>query len=198
MVIVFIVVLLVSIAALAGIYFISKIYGITKRDIIACTILMVSTFLVYFTIHLAVELNTKLSTAPFKISNEFVTEIDFQNDSINDSILMDYLIDMRVPHPKIVFAQAKHESELYKSELYVDNFNLFGMKPSAKRTTTSNKTNRGFKRYCNWRESVTDYILWQYYNNADKLSDEDYMDYLVKSKYAQDSQYIQKIKKYIK
>jgi len=103
---------------------------------------------------------------------------------------------MRVPHYKIVLAQAKLESGNYKSELYKSNFNLFGMKVVTRRVSNSSSSNNGYQSYCNWRESVMDYVLWQFTNKVDKLTQDEYLDYL-SQKYAEDPKYVIKLKEII-
>ena len=163
---------------------------------LTCVHVIVITTLIAIGVNSGSEIIAKMD-APIKISTELTSKENTQDSTINDSILYKYLSDMRVPHRKIVFAQAKLESNNYQSELFKSNFNLFGMKVATIRVSNTDNENKGYQAYCNWRESVTDYVLWQFENNVDKLSDEEYLYYLSK-KYAEDPQYIEKIKKLTK
>ena len=68
------------------------------------------------------ELTNKFTVAP-----EMVSHVNFKDSTINDTLLYQMVEKLRIPHKKVVFAQAKLESMSYCSELYETNFNLFGM-----------------------------------------------------------------------
>ena len=103
---------------------------------------------------------------------------------------------MRAPHPKIIYAQAVHESNHFTSPLFKRQRNCFGMKKSESRITTSDQSKGDFKRYKDWQEACYDYIFWVFSRNADKLSDDEYIEYICKI-YAEDPLYQQKIQKII-
>jgi flagellum-specific peptidoglycan hydrolase FlgJ len=104
------------------------------------------------------------------------------------------IYDLNIAHPDIVIAQAIIESGNFKSNIFKENNNLFGMKMPEYRKTTAIGTNRGHAVYSSWRESVIDYALWQgkraRYQNTNQ--------YLRRLKsYAADPNYITKIKQRI-
>ena len=111
--------------------------------------------------------------------------------SLKDSIYTE-ILELRIEHPEIVYSQVMHETASLTSALYKSNHNLFGMKASGNRATTSNKVVNGYKWYKTWRESLLDYALFQmaYYKG---LTSTEYYRKLGAS-YAEDSTYIQKIK----
>lgn len=149
------------------------------------------------TITKGVETNDNL-IVEFKVPKDIYTNIELEEDtSLTDQMLYTYLNEMRVPHAKIVLCQAKIESAQYGSVLYKRQNNLFGMKIPRKRATSGTGGKAGYQGYNNWRESVTDYVLWQYSHNVDKLSHEDYLKYLGKV-YAEDPNYVTKIKNMLK
>jgi hypothetical protein len=110
----------------------------------------------------------------------------------SDSLLMDYIDNLNPTFPEYVYAQARLESGNYTSNVFIENNNLFGMTTVGNRTTTAIGSNHGFAVYYNWRESVLDYLIYQFLYMGDKTEDE-YLQHLTKY-YATDSLYIFKIK----
>jgi hypothetical protein len=101
---------------------------------------------------------------------------------------------LKIAHPDIVMAQAIIESGNFKSKIFKENNNLFGMKMPEYRKTTAIGINRGHAVYRNWRESVIDYALWQG-KRARYSTTNQYLRRL--RSYAADPNYITKIKKRI-
>lgn len=193
---IFIAVLLLFVVMSYGVVKTIRIKSMTVRDCIAIGIWSIISICAYTVGSYGYKLNEKLANQ-VRIESEFLSYQNPVDDALNDSILLSYLKDMRVSHASIILAQAKLESDNYTSELFQENRNLFGMKVAMRRTTTSTTSIGGYQAYCNWRESVMDYAFWQFSNNIDKLSNEEYLDYLGK-KYATDPNYIIKLKKIIK
>jgi flagellum-specific peptidoglycan hydrolase FlgJ len=104
------------------------------------------------------------------------------------------IIDLNIAHPDIVIAQAIIESGNFKSNIFKENNNLFGMKMPEYRKTTAIGINRGHAVYSSWRESVIDYALWQ--GKRARYSTKNQYLRRLKS-YAADPNYITKIKKRI-
>ena len=104
------------------------------------------------------------------------------------------LFRLKIAHPDIVMAQAIIESGNFKSNIFKENNNLFGMKMPEYRKTTAIGINRGHAVYRNWRESVIDYALWQG-KRARYQTTSQYLRRL--RSYAADPNYITKIKKRI-
>lgn len=141
-----------------------------------------------------IETNNKL-IVEFKVPKDIYTNVEMDGDSIlTDQTLYTYLLEMRVPHSKVVLCQAKIESAQYGSVLFKRQYNLFGMKIPTNRATSGTDGKAGYQSYNSWRESVTDYVLWQYSHNVDKLSQDEYLKYLGRV-YAEDPNYVAKIKK---
>lgn len=146
-----------------------------------------------YTIKQGQKVNEKLSVE-FKVPKDFYSNSDvIENDTISDGLLYNHLLSMRALFPKIILIQAKIESNNYTSMLYQKNKNMFGMKISTERVTTSGDGRAGYKSYVNWKESVMDYILWQFSHNIEKLTQEEYINYLGKI-YAEDPKYTNKIR----
>lgn len=123
-----------------------------------------------------------------------VVAINHQYHLFSKENMMRLIYDLNIAHPDIVIAQAIIESGNFKSNIFKENNNLFGMKMPKYRKTTAIGINRGHAVYKNWRESVIDYALWQgeraKYSTANQ--------YLRRLKsYATDANYISKIKQRI-
>ena len=103
------------------------------------------------------------------------------------------ILALEIEHPRIVYSQALLESGFATSPLFINNHNLFGMKESGQRATTSNVIINEYKYYPNWRESIIDYALLQmaFYKG---LTEDEYYKKLQQT-YAVDSFYIQRIKR---
>lgn len=112
------------------------------------------------------------------------------NQSLVDSVHTE-ILRLRLEHPTIVFSQILLETGYFTSELFMTNNNMFGMKASGSRATTSNVIVNGYKYYTNWRESLIDYALLQmaFYRG---ISETEYLKRLSIS-YASDPNYIKKI-----
>jgi hypothetical protein len=112
---------------------------------------------------------------------------------INRVLLANYL-KKRVKFPEIVMAQVLHESARFKSSIFFENHNLFGMKEAHSRQTTSTGTNRGHATYDSWQDSVNDYALYQASFLRGVKTESQYLAYL-NEHYAEDIKYDIKIKK---
>jgi len=107
--------------------------------------------------------------------------------------LIQKLIDLNVNFPYIIYAQAELESGNFKSIMFIENNNLFGLKEAKQRPTTSKGTRNNHAYYDTWEESVLDYTLYQSSYLRGLKTEEQYLNYLGKN-YAEDIKYIQKIK----
>lgn len=111
--------------------------------------------------------------------------------------LIKYLKELNVKYPHIVLAQAQLESGYYKSKIFKESRNLFGMKRAYGRATTAQGTSRGHAYYDHWTQSVIDYALWSNKYLGRVRSEEQYFAFLGEH-YAEDPAYIAKLKKRIK
>ena len=92
----------------------------------------------------------------------------------------------------IYVLKIQHESANFKSKIFKENNNLFGMKMPKRRKTMAIGINRGHAKYSSWQASVIDYKLMQK-RYAHNKSRNQYFVYL--RKYAQDPNYVNKIKR---
>lgn len=61
---------------------------------------------------------------------------------------------------RFIACQSSLETAEFKSAIYRENMNLFGMKMPKKRVTTAVKESRGHAAYASYFSSVFDYLLW--------------------------------------
>lgn len=112
------------------------------------------------------------------------------------SKLKEYLVELNVKFPHIVFAQARLESGNFKSSIFLENNNLFGMKVARRRPTTNKGENRGHAYFDSWKECVVDYAFYQAAYLQDLKTEQQYLQYL-KTNYAEDPNYYQRLLKLI-
>jgi len=126
------------------------------------------------------------------ISEETKSIILKERDEFTKEKLKAYIIELNIKYPHIVLAQAQIESGNYKSQIFRENNNLFGMKVATKRPTTNKGQENNHAFYNNWRESVIDYAFYSAQYLSDIKSEKEYLEYL-RQNYAQDSNYVKKI-----
>ena len=116
-----------------------------------------------------------------------------KSDEFSKEKLIQMLKDLNVKFPHIVIAQSMTETGHWKSGIFLENNNLFGMKEAKSRITTAEGTNRNHAMYGHWRESVYDYAFYQCRYLGGIKTEGEYYQYLNAS-YAEDSTYVNKIK----
>ena len=140
-------------------------------------------------------LKTQLLEDEQMLSLEYQIGYWFINEpeTVNDSILYQFLVDNGAWYPDILLKQAKIESGNYTSDVFKNSCNLYGMKKVGKRQTTQLKsTYKGYGCYTNWCESVLDRMLWDIFmfgNN--KPTKEEYLSAM--NIYSEDMNYESKI-----
>jgi hypothetical protein len=103
---------------------------------------------------------------------------DQENESFTPQRLYDYIKELNIKFPDVVFAQAVLESGNFKSAIFRSNHNLFGMKEAGKRIRTCKGTEMNHAFYDNWKESVLDYAFYQASYLDDIKTQEQYLEYL--------------------
>jgi flagellum-specific peptidoglycan hydrolase FlgJ len=114
--------------------------------------------------------------------------LDTSEDQFSRDKLVKELKRLNVRYPHIVLAQSILETGYWESRIYQENNNLFGMKQARARATTAKGTQLGHAYYNSWKESVTDYALYQaaYLNKL--RTEKKYLNYLDKN-YAEAKNY---------
>lgn len=116
---------------------------------------------------------------------QIVQEITFEDSVYN------YILELNIQHPEVVLRQARIESGNFKSRVFLENNNMFGMKIPNRRPNMVSGSNRGYAVYNSWQESIIDYALYQVYSGKN-LSKEDYIN-MLNNNYAEDAEYLNKL-----
>jgi len=130
------------------------------------------------------------------IEKEVIIIINKMNE-FSEEKLIKKIQELNFQFPHIVYAQSKLETNNFKSTIFLENNNLFGMKEATQRVHTSIGTQNGFAYYNNWTESLYDYAFY-YSTYLYKLTTKnEYYNYLSQF-YAEDTAYVSKLKNIIR
>ena len=127
-----------------------------------------------------------------RVENQVMIIIQKQN-SFEEEKLIKLIKELHFSFPKIVYAQAVLESGSFKSSIFKENNNCFGMKISSSRITLAKESSNGYAFYDNWMDSVYDYAFYSCTYLSKLKTEEDYYNYLAQF-YAEDENYIIKLK----
>lgn len=122
-----------------------------------------------------------------------ILDLQQERNKFTQEKFVNELKRLNVKFPYIVMAQSILETGHWKSQVFKENHNLFGMKQANIRINTAKGTNLNHAYYDDWRESVYDYAFYQcrYMGNAD--TEEEY--YLaLGASYAEADNYVQALK----
>lgn len=93
---------------------------------------------------------------------------------------------------KLIYAQAWHETGNFKSEVFKQNNNLFGMRQPSKRKTFATGSHLNHATFKNHFDSVRDYFEHRKYFKIPNTSDQAFIDVTVRKGYAEDQNYKKK------
>ncbi len=130
---------------------------------------------------------------PMPLDKSFPQPVTISN-TFTPYNLQQYIIEKNIRHPHIAYAQTLLETGEFKSTIFRENNNLFGMKRSIKRPTTAVGVKYGHAVYTDWKKSVDDYLLWQNMFKKTPTEREDQYFALLKQKYAEDKRYVSILK----
>lgn len=109
--------------------------------------------------------------------------IDSENNSFSRRNFYEYLKKINIKFPELVFTQAMKESG-FKSTIWKDNHNPFGMKEANKRPNKQNGSQHGHANYDTWKDACIDYAFYQSYVGLSKVkTKEDYLQCLKELNY---------------
>jgi hypothetical protein len=104
-------------------------------------------------------------------------------EGFSENKLIEFMKLVEMEYPDIVLAQAKLESGNFTSNRFIKYNALFGFQ----------KSESNIIKYKSWKESVIHYKCWQ----MNRLKeDENYYNFLIRVKYASDTNYINKLKQF--
>lgn len=141
---------------------------------------------------LGITLGYVIKTTTISHFSDGTYAISNNEEQFSEEKLQELLLEINIQHPKVVLAQAKLETFNFKSQVFKENHNLFGMKLPSVRTTTAKGEQYNHAIYSNWRESVLDYALRQCKYGSNIETDEEYIKYLGDT-YAEDQKYAHKL-----
>ena len=104
-----------------------------------------------------------------------------------------------VLYPDIAILQSRLETGYFKSDIFLNANNLFGMRYPRRRPTVSTGIYKEHAKYAHWSDSVIDYALWQKYylsrgyNLGDEIDSDFYLVFLKCIPYAEDPRYVSKL-----
>ena len=113
-------------------------------------------------------------------------------EPFSEESFIDYLREINIRYPEVVYAQAVLETGYFKSKVFKKNNNLFGMKLASRRPRMSFKLQHNHAEYRNWKESVIDYAFYQSHFLSDIKTKAEYIE-TVGRIYAEDPRYRKKI-----
>lgn len=117
----------------------------------------------------------------------------YEDIEFSEEALKLYLKDINIKFPEVVLAQAKLESGNFKSKLFIEHNNMFGMRVAKQRPTLADDKNTGYASYQHWRSSVLDYAYYQSRYLKQYNTKEKYLNRLGQV-YAEDPNYVSKLK----
>ena len=100
--------------------------------------------------------------------------INMKQEPFSEEKLIALMKELNIKFPHIVMAQSKLETNNFKSGIFKENHNLFGMKEARVRINTAKGTNLNHAYYDNWQESVYDYAFYQCRYMSDARTEQDY------------------------
>lgn len=118
-------------------------------------------------------------------------------NDFSEQKLIEKISQLNFRYPHIILAQSKLESGNYKSTIFLENNNMFGMKEAKLRATLAKGTNRGHAFYDSWQDCIVDYALYYSTYLSDIKTEGEYFEYL-RQNYAEDPTYVQRLKALVK
>lgn len=116
-----------------------------------------------------------------KPEKEYITtemKIDLKtNNTFSEEALIKEIKRLPFKYKDIILAQAMIESGHYKSPVFKEGRNLFGLREARSRATTAKGTVLNHAEYDNWKESVLDRLIYEV-KYLDKLNRKQYLLYL--------------------
>jgi len=135
----------------------------------------------------------KIMYADFYEPESVVLNVSESKNEFSEEKLIGVLTDLNIKFPHIVLAQSKLETGQFKSNIFKENHNLFGMKEAKIRVNLAKGTQYGHAFYNNWIESVYDYAFYQSTYLSRIKTEEQYFEYLDQS-YAEAENYVESLK----
>ena len=130
-------------------------------------------------------------------TTEVTDTLIVHGEKFSEEKLVELLKNCNIKFPYIILAQAKLESGDFKSKIFKQNNNLVGLRKARRRLTTALSEKNGYAYYRDWVDCVFDIGMWQSTFACNITSETEYFQ-ILSEKYAEDTQYIEKLKNIIK
>ena len=118
--------------------------------------------------------------------------------TVDDSFTVDnfkaYLAQINAPHAHVIYSIAKHESG-FRSALFLNNNNLFGMMRPNTRPNKSIQEGQRWAKFEHWTHSVDDFILYMQYTGMADATEKRFLNHIDRN-YAMRIGYGERLKKY--
>ena len=135
-------------------------------------------------------------TAAFKL-NQAIEKIPIvirlQEDEFSEENLKKEIKNLGFKYPDVIYAQAIEETGRFKSAVFKQNNNLFGLKIPNLRPTLAIGENLNHAKFRNWRESLIERAMWDIQNTNNIYSKEEYYQ-LLDAIYAEKPGYSDRLK----
>lgn len=130
------------------------------------------------------------------ITNTQTFALQNPSDTFSEERLVEKIKELNFRFPHIVLAQAKLESGEFTSNIFRENYNMFGMREARVRLNLAKGTQFNHAYYNNWEESLMDYALW-YSSYARECRTEKQLYTLLDKQYAEANHYVTSLKNII-
>ena len=165
--------------------------SLTYQNVTKNLVLAIIGMVILFTAITSIFMFTRINDIRY-ISSEtksIIIKESAKENEFSPKKLREYILELNIKFPHIVYAQARLETGNFKSQIFKTNHNLFGMKVATLRPTTNKGEENGHAYYEGWRESVVDYAFYQAQYLSDIKTEAEYLQYL-KANYAEDPNYM--------
>ena len=146
---------------------------------------------------LAVTIIVGFSSSPRPVLKNLTPEekliVVREYNGFTEKALIEKIKSLNFKFPYIILAQSYQETGNYKSTIFRENSNLFGMKQAVVRANLAKGTNRGHAYYDTWQDSLIDYALYSATYLSDIKTEGEYFEYL-RQNYAEDKSYVTRLK----
>jgi len=168
--------------------------SLTYQNVTKNLVLVIIGMVILFTAITSIFMFTRINDIRY-ISSEtksIIIKESAKENEFSPKKLREYILELNIKFPHIVYAQARLETGNFKSQIFKTNHNLFGMKVATLRPTTNKGEENGHAYYEGWRESVVDYAFYQAQYLSDIKTEAEYLQYL-KANYAEAPNYMEQL-----
>jgi uncharacterized FlgJ-related protein len=151
-----------------------------------------------YLIRSAVILVTALSLVSINTmdANEYerILEVRTKGNEFSKERFRAKLNELNVRFADVAVAQAILETNTFRSSIFMENNNLFGMKEAKTRINLARGSQYGHAYYDSWEDSVLDYAMWCATYAKHCRTNEQFLS-LLNGYYAEDPNYIAKLRR---